>query len=339
MTEEQQTPPTHLLQDAYHRTIRDLRISVTERCNYRCFYCKPEFGFLEARHRKGILSYEEITRLARIFVGMGVEKLRLTGGEPLLRRDIEDLVRMLADIDGLHDLAMTTNAHLLTSKAKKLREAGLHRLTISLDSLRPERFAQITGQDSLAQVMRGIQAAEDAGFSPLKVNAVIVRGVNDDEIVDFAQYSRDTGHIVRFIEFMPLDEDKQWTNEKVVTQAEMVEKLREVGELVEKGRSYSSETASTFSYSDGRGNIGIIAPVTAPFCGQCSRLRLTAAGKLRTCLFSLEEHDLLDLLRKDPTDDEVIERIRAITLRKEPGHKIGQTDFARPDRSMSLIGG
>lgn len=327
------------LKDAYHRVIRDLRISVTERCNYKCFYCKPEFGFHEARSRAGILSYEEIARLARLFAGMGVEKIRLTGGEPLLRRGVEDLVRMLSEVEGLTDIAMTTNGHLLVSKAQKLRDAGLHRLTISLDSLKRERFAAITGQDSFDQVMRGIRAAEDAGFSPLKINAVIVRSVNEDEIKDFAHFSRETGHIVRFIEFMPLDEDKRWSHDKVVPQSEMIASLREVGELVEKGRSYSSETASTFTYADGRGNIGIIAPVTAAFCGQCSRLRLTAEGKLRTCLFSLHDHDLLQPLRDGTEDAALIDLIRAITWRKEAGHKIGQQDFSYPNRSMSLIGG
>lgn len=328
-----------LLKDAYHRVIRDLRVSVTERCNYKCFYCKPEFGFREARSRAGIMSYEEITHLTRLFVGMGVEKVRLTGGEPLLRRGIEDLVSMLSDIEGLADIAMTTNGHLLVSKARKLRDAGLHRLTVSLDSLRRERFASITGQDSLEQVMNGLRAAEDAGFSPIKINAVIVRGINDDEIEDFAHFSRETGHIVRFIEFMPLDEDKRWSHDKVVPQSELIQRLRGVGQLVEKGRSYSSETASTFSYADGRGNIGIIASVTAPFCGQCSRLRLTAEGKLRTCLFSLDDHDLLKPLRENVDDSVLIEMIRTITWRKEAGHKIGKQDFSYPNRSMSLIGG
>ena len=336
MTQEEEKT---LLKDAYRRVIRDLRISVTERCNYKCFYCKPEFGFHEARERAGLMRYEEIARLARIFASMGVHKLRLTGGEPLLRREIEVLVKMLAEIEGVDDLAMTTNAHLLPSKAKALREAGLRRLTISLDSLQRERFAKITGRDAFGRVMDGIKAAEDAGFSPLKINAVIVRGVNDDEIEAFAHFSRETGHIVRFIEFMPLDEDRRWTAESVVTQAEMIERLKGVGELVTKGRSYSSETASTFTYADGRGNIGIIAPVSAAFCGQCSRLRLTSDGKIRTCLFSQEDHDLLGLLRRGADDEALAAYIREITYRKEAGHRIGQQGFEPPSRSMSLIGG
>lgn len=328
-----------MLADSFGRVVKDLRISVTDRCNYRCFYCKPVEGFGQV-YRQGLLTYEEIVRLSRIFVEeLGVEKIRLTGGEPLLRREIETLVRELAAIPGVDDLAMTTNAYLLPFKARVLKDAGLHRLTISLDSLRPERFAEITRHNSLDRVMQGIAAAEAEGFAPLKINMVVIRNVNDDEILDFARFSRDTGHIVRFIEFMPLDEDRQWDRRRVVSQAEIVQRLEQLGPIEAVGRSYSSETATTFRYADGKGELGIIASVTSAFCGQCSRLRLTADGKLRTCLFSQNEHDLLTLMRKGATDEEVVACIRDATWKKEAGHRINAADYQYPERSMSLIGG
>ncbi len=328
-----------MLADQYGRQVKDLRISVTDRCNYRCFYCKPVDAFGQ-HYRSGIMSYEEIIRLSQIFVvEFGVEKIRLTGGEPLLRREIDLLVTEIAQIPGLQDLAMTTNAHLLPSKAHKLKEAGLDRLTISLDSLRPERFAEITRSDSLDRVLEGIDTAAKAGFAPLKINVVVIRGVNDDEIVAFGKFARETGHIVRFIEFMPLDEDKQWNRERVVSQAEIIEALEELGPLKSVERSYSSETANKYRYADGKGEIGIIASVTASFCGQCSRVRLTADGKLRTCLFSDNEHDVLSLMRQGASDEEVMNFIREAVFRKESGHRINMPDYVYPDRSMSLIGG
>jgi len=270
---------------------------------------------------------------------LGVEKIRLTGGEPLLRREIERLVSGIAKIPGLQDLAMTTNAHLLPSRAEKLKEAGLHRLTISLDSLRPERFAEMTRSDSLPRVLKGIEVAASVGFSPLKINVVVIRGVNDDEIADFARFSRDTGHIVRFIEFMPLDEDRKWNRDSVVSQAEILQALEQVGPIESIGRSYSSETANRFRYVDGTGEIGIIASVTAAFCGQCSRIRLTADGKIRTCLFSEKEDDVLSLMREGASDEDVLRFLREATWRKEAGHRINLPDYSQPERSMSLIGG
>ncbi len=327
------------LMDQFGRQVKDLRISVTDRCNYRCFYCKPVESFGHV-YRAGLLSYEELVRASRLFVEeLGVEKIRLTGGEPLLRREIEKLVEELAKLPGLKDLAMTTNAYLLPAKAQRLRDAGLKRLTISLDSLKPDRFAEITRHDSLDRVMKGIEAAEKAGFGPLKINAVVIRGVNDDEIPDFARFSRETGHIVRFIEFMPLDEDRQWDMTRVVSQATIVEKLKEVGPLEEIGRSYSSETANTYRYADGKGEIGIIASVTAAFCGQCSRIRLTADGKIRTCLFSQDEHNLLERMRRGDSNEQLLDYIREVTWRKESGHNINAPDYQYPERSMSLIGG
>lgn len=328
-----------MLVDRYGRYVKDLRISVTDRCNYRCFYCKPAEGFGQI-FRSSLLTYEEIVRLGRIFVQeLGVQKIRLTGGEPLLRKEIEKLVAMLVAIPGLTDLAMTTNAYLLPYKAKALHEAGLQRLTISLDSLRRDRFAAITRHDSLPRVMEGIAAAEKAGFHPIKINMVVIRGVNDDEILDFAKFSRETGHIVRFIEFMPLDEDRKWNRDKVVPLTEILSTLEQLGPLVPVGRSYSSETANKYQYADGRGEVGIIASVTASFCGQCSRLRLTADGKLRTCLFSQQEHHLLETMRAGASDDELIAWIKNVTWHKEPGHRINEPDYLYPERSMSLIGG
>lgn len=335
-TMQPQPPP---LMDQFGRQVKDLRISVTDRCNYRCFYCKPaeSFGHI---YRSGLLSYEELVRASRLFVEkLGVEKIRLTGGEPLLRKEIDILVEELASIPGLQDLAMTTNAYLLPAKAQRLRDAGLQRLTISLDSLRPDRFAEITRHDSLDRVFKGIQAAEDAGFGPLKINAVVIRGVNDDEILDFAKFSRETGHIVRFIEFMPLDEDRKWDMTRVVPQAEIVQTLEKLGPLENIGRSYSSETANKFRYADGKGEIGIIASVTSAFCGQCSRIRLTADGKIRTCLFSLDEDNLLERMRRGDTDEQLLDYIREVTWRKQAGHRITAADYEYPERSMSLIGG
>ena len=328
-----------MLKDRYSRVIKDLRISVTDRCNYHCFYCKPLHG-RRVKYRAGLMTYEEITRIARLFVDLGVEKIRITGGEPMLRRQLETLIRSLAALDGLRDLAMTTNAHFLTEeRAYQLRDAGLHRLTISLDSLRRKRFQEMTRQDALPRVLAGIQAAERAGFSPLKINVVVIRNVNEDEILDFAQFSRETGNIVRFIEFMPLDADQEWSHARVFPQTDILAKLQEVGKLVPLGRNSLSETANRFGFEDGRGEIGIIASVSNAFCGQCSRMRLTADGKLRPCLFSNVEYDLLERLRGGQTDQEIVEYIRHVTYRKEAGHRINDPNYTYPQRSMSFIGG
>lgn len=326
------------LRDSYGRTVKDLRLSVTDRCNYRCFYCKP-LGGMSERYSPGIATYEEFARITRLFAAMGVNKVRVTGGEPLLRRELEVLIRELAAIPGVDDLAMTTNAFFLPTKAKLLKEAGLQRLTISLDSLRRERFHEITGSDSLHKVMKGIEAAEEAGFGRMKINVVVTKGVNDDEIIDFAKYSRETGHIVRFIEFMPLDADKSWSKDKVVTQAEILEQLAQLGPLEPIEKSDFSETANKFRYADGKGEIGIIASVTAAFCGHCSRIRLTADGKLRTCLFSEGEYDLLKDIREGSSDEQLNEIIRQVVWKKEAGHKINEPDYHYPNRSMSFIGG
>lgn len=328
-----------VLKDSYGRTIRDLRVSVTDRCNFRCFYCLPH-GEPPAAPREQMLSYEEIEYAVDVFASLGVEKVRLTGGEPMLRRDIETLVSKLARVEGVRDLALTTNGFNLAERAAGLRAAGLDRITLSLDSLRPEAFQRITGTDLLERVLEGMRAAVRVGLTPLKVNAVIVRGYNDDEIVALAQFAREHALSMRFIEYMPLDSGHDWTREKVVSGAEIREAINDEFLLVEKRIERGSETAVRYRFADGApGEIGIIAPVTEPFCGACSRIRLTADGQIRTCLFSKVEHSLRDVLRSGATRAETVDFIRGVVMRKEPRHYINETHFTQPARTMSLIGG
>lgn len=295
--------------DTYKRPLRDLRISVTDRCNFRCTYCMPaeifheKFEFLK---RERLLTFEEITRVARIFVDMGVTKLRLTGGEPLLRQDIEVLVAMLAEIDGVDDIAMTTNAYLLPKKIDQLKAAGLQRITVSLDSLDNDVFRKMNGERSdVAQVLEGIDAAVAAGFKQIKINAVVQRGVNDHTLVEMAQYCRDNGHILRFIEYMDVGTMNDWRMDEVVPAKEIVERVNAVFPLKRAARNYSSETALRFEYEDGKGEIGVIASVTRPFCGACSRMRLSPEGSIYTCLFATNGTDLRAPLRDGATDDEL----------------------------------
>ena len=327
-----------VLRDSYGRTIGDLRISITDRCNFRCTYCIPEENF-QAKPRSEILSYEEILRLTRIFASFGIRKLRVTGGEPLLRPDLVPFVASLAAISGVEDLSLTTNGKFLPKFAGPLRRAGIQRINISLDSLRPERFFFLTRRNALEDVLQGIEAAVEAGFHPIKINAVVIRGVNDDEIADFARFAQRTGHTVRFIEFMPLDSGHHWSIEQVVPGREILERLRSEMELVPLAPRSDSETASRWGFASGPGEIGIIAPVTAPFCGNCNRIRLTADGQLRTCLFSMSEHDLKTPMREGETDSEIAARISGAVWRKEAGHRINQADFVQPERTMSCIGG
>ncbi|MGH9456346.1 MAG: GTP 3',8-cyclase MoaA [Thermoanaerobaculia bacterium] len=328
----------NVLRDSYGRTIGDLRISITDRCNFRCTYCIPVEN-VEWKRREEILSYEEIVRLTRIFARFGIRKLRVTGGEPLLRPQVTSLIERVAAIDGIDDLALTTNGKLLPAFAPALRAAGVKRLNVSLDSLRPEKFHLMTRRDALADVLQGIAAATAAGFHPIKINAVIIRGVNDDEIADFAQFARETGHTIRFIEFMPLDSGHLWSAEQVMPGREILERLREAFPLRPVAPRHSAETATRWGFADAEGEIGIIAPVTAPFCGNCNRVRLTADGQLRTCLFSLVEHDLKSPLRAGATDGELADRISQAVWRKEAGHRILEPDFVQPQRTMSCIGG
>jgi cyclic pyranopterin phosphate synthase len=327
-----------VLRDSFGRRINDLRISVTDRCNFKCFYCKSVEGPVHLR-KEHLLTYEEIERLARVLVRLGVRKIRLTGGEPLVRAKLEHLVLRLSQIPNLEDLALTTNGFNLFEKAEVLKKSGLKRVTISLDSLNRERFSQITKSRDLDNVLRSIEAAKRWGLEPVKINCVVVRGINHDEIPRFAELARTSDLGVRFIEFMPLDEDEQWTADKLVTGAEIFDALNQLYELVPLGATDSSETSQNYSFRDGKGSIGLVQPVSRPFCGECSRIRLTADGKIRTCLFSMKEHDIKELLREGVDDGTVMDRLREITLVKEQGHHINEPDFNSPPRTMSRIGG
>jgi cyclic pyranopterin phosphate synthase len=328
------------LRDAHNRVIRDLRISLTDRCNFRCFYCLPN-GEPPLARKATILSFEEIVYISEIFVSLGIEKIRLTGGEPMLRRNIESLVAKLSKLKpDLKDLALTTNGFDIPRKAEALWDAGLDRMTISLDTLDTRRFREITGSDSLEEVLEAIEAAKRYGFEPVKINAVIVRGVNDDELPDFARFARANSVDIRFIEYMPLDSGHDWDRSKVVAGREIFEKINAAYPLELKTAERGSETAWRYSFADGSpGGIGIIAPVTEMFCGQCSRIRLTADGQIRTCLFSTAEHDLRDYLRSGASRSELVEFIEASALKKEPSHRINEPDFAPASRTMSFIGG
>jgi GTP 3',8-cyclase len=329
-----------VLKDSYNRAIRDLRISVTDRCNFRCFYCLPN-GEPPLARKETILTFEEIEYISDIFVSLGIEKIRLTGGEPMLRRNIEQLVAKISKLKpALKDLALTTNGFDIPRRAEALKEAGLDRMTISLDTLDTRRFREITGVDSLAGVFDAIEAAKKFHFDPVKLNAVIVRGVNDDELVDFARFARNNAVEMRFIEYMPLDSGHDWSREKVVPGREIFEKINAAFPLELKDPSRGTDTAWKYRFADGEpGGIGIIAPVTEMFCGQCSRIRLTADGQIRTCLFSTVEHNLRDYLRSGATRSEVIEYIEHVTLKKEPSHRINESDFVPASRTMSFIGG
>ncbi len=331
---------TALLKDSYGRVIRDLRVSLTDRCNFRCFYCLPH-GEPPIAPKEQMLSYEEIEYVTEIFVSLGIEKIRLTGGEPMMRRDIETIIRKLSSLKpGLHDLALTTNGYFLPGRAEALREAGLDRITISIDSLKPEVFKSMTGVDVLDRVLEGIEAAQRAGLTPIKINAVIVRGHNEDEVVDFAAFAREHDVSMRFIEFMPLDSGHDWSRADVFSGREMFERINERFPLAPLKVRRGSETSARYRFADGApGEIGIIAPVTQAFCGACSRIRLTADGQIRTCLFSTVEHSLRDVVRGGATRTEIIEYIQSVVFKKEPRHYINDPEFMQPARTMSFIGG
>ena len=329
-----------VLKDSYGRAIRDLRVSVTDKCNFRCFYCLPHGSPEENAPKTSVLTYEEIELAVEVFVSLGVEKVRLTGGEPMLRRDIETLVSKLARVPGIKDLALTTNAFNLAERAAGLKAAGLDRVTVSLDSLRRAAFTEITGVDMLARVLEGIRAAQRVGLTPVKVNAVVVRGHNEGEVADMAAFAREHDVHVRFIEYMPLDSGHGWSRESVVSGAEIRRAINERFPLTAVGVERGSETATRYRFADGApGEVGIIAPVTEPFCGACSRVRLTADGQIRTCLFSKVEHSLRDVMRSGATRAEVAGYIESVVLKKEPRHYINETHFEQPARTMSLIGG
>lgn len=329
-----------MLVDAHNRTIRDLRISLTDRCNFRCFYCLPH-GEPSWANKEQLLSFEELEYIAEIFVSIGIEKIRLTGGEPLIRRDVPVLVEKLSRLKpALSDIALTTNGYDFVRHAEALKNSGLDRVTFSLDSLRPERFQEITGVDGLGRVLDSIETARQLGFSPVKVNAVIVRGRNDDEVVDFARFAIKNDVSFRFIEYMPLDSGHEWSRELVVAGREIRDAIDREVPLLLKNTSRGSSTSWKYKFADGSpGEIGIIAPVTEMFCGACSRIRLTADGQIRTCLFSTEEHDLRGVLRSGASREAIIDFIRAAVLKKEPGHRINDPEFVQPERTMSFIGG
>lgn len=327
-----------LLKDSYGRAIRDLRISITDRCNFRCFYCMPEEA-MEWKPKPEILTYEEIALLADLFASLGVNKFRVTGGEPMLRRDLESLIERLAQIEGVEDLAMTTNAHFLRGRAKALKDAGLHRLTVSLDSLNADRFAILTGRNELPQVLDGIDAAIEAGLR-VKINCVTIRGVNDDQARQFTEFAREKAVSIRFIEFMPLDNGKIWRRGMIVPGEEMRKRIEEIYPLERVKSDNPSETARRWRFADGApGEIGFINPVTQPFCGHCSRIRVTADGMIRTCLFSTVEHNIKRLLRTGASREDLIDFIVATIEKKEDRHHINDPGFAQPLRTMSCIGG
>lgn len=335
----QRSLPDRLV-DKFGRSITDLRVSITDRCNYKCVYCRT--GNEGAQYAE--LGIEDYLRMIRVFVGLGIEKVRLTGGEPLLRRGLLELIREVANlrtqVGQPLDLALTTNGHLLASLAQPLSDAGLGRVTISMDAVDPETFTRITRvPGSFEKVLAGVRAAQVAGLGPVKVNCVLLRGFNEDQIIPFAKFSREEGVIVRFIEFMPLEEGRTWTPQSVITLKEVVARLNEFRPLVPLAANSASETARRYTFDDGIGEVGIIAPVSEAFCGQCSRIRLTSDGKIRTCLFSQFDHDLYGVLRRGGTDADLTEFIHRTVRQKEARHHIGEPEFLKPSRSMVHIGG
>ena len=321
--------------DTFGRVHRDLRISVTDRCNFRCTYCMPEEG-MEWTPREHLLTFEEIERLAGILVNrFGVDGIRLTGGEPTVRARLPVLIEKLAGL-GV-DLALTTNGATLRLHAQDLKQAGLKRLNISLDTFKRDRFFELTRRDELEKVLDGIDAAVEAGFEPVKINAVVMKGVNDDEILDFVEFGRDKGVVVRFIEFMPLDADQAWSDDKVMSQQDILDIISDAYpiEPLERG----SSPAARWRYTDGGGEVGVIATVTQAFCDSCDRIRLTAEGAFRNCLFATNEYDMRAMLRGGATDDEIAEALKGAVMDKWAGHQIGQVHFIRPKKSMSQIGG
>jgi cyclic pyranopterin phosphate synthase len=347
-----------LLVDSHGRILRDLRVSITDRCNFRCMYCLPETEAAQNFYRghwahlpnpapivqqwvpkSSILSFEEIERLVRVAVSHGIQKIRLTGGEPLLRHDVENLVARLAKIDGIEDLAMTTNGFLFLQKGRALREAGLRRVSFSLDSLDRNNFKKITGRDGLDEVLQSIALAQELGFDPVKVNAVVIRDINDHELEALAGFARERSLSLRFIEFMPLDSARAWQKEMVVSGSQILNRLRQRFDLQPVPSTNASSTSKRWRFADGAGEIGIIAPVSEPFCGHCNRIRLTADGKIRTCLFSVTEHDLRSHLRNGISDQQLSALLKGIVWQKEARHHIGEPDFVPASRSMSCIGG
>jgi cyclic pyranopterin phosphate synthase len=332
-----QTGP-HILRDTFGRTVNNLRISVTDRCNFRCTYCMPEEGMVWL-DRKELLSFEEIARLARVFAGLGVKKIRLTGGEPLMRRELHLLVEQIARIPGIEDIALTTNGFFLAEQARALSDAGLSRITVSLDSMDPVRFSAMVRRDYFQKVWSALEAVEKLPLRPIKINTVIIRGVNDDEIEQFARLARTRPFHVRFIEFMPIGADDGWTAGKVFPTREIIARINAGEHALVPVEYHGSQPADRYRFEDGIGEIGFISSVSEPFCSSCNRVRLTSDGKLRTCLFSLGETDLKSMMRSGSSDEELAQAITAAVWLKEEGHLINRPGFVRPERTMSQIGG
>jgi GTP 3',8-cyclase len=330
--------PREPLIDGHGRRIADVRVSVTDRCNFRCQYCMPAEG-LPWLERDDVLTFEEIVRLAGLLAEMGVHDVRLTGGEPLVRRDFPHLAEMLAAVPGVEDLSVTTNGYLLERDAEKLVRAGINRFNVSIDSLQRDRFFEMTRRDALPRVLRGLEIlARFPEAHPIKVNAVAMRGFTEDEAIPFAEFARSHPYEVRFIEFMPLDADHNWTPDSVLSGDEIRAAIHAVHPLEAEPRD-AHATARVYRFADGKGKIGFINPVSEPFCGDCNRIRLTADGRLRTCLFSLNETDLRTPLRDGSSDDEIVRIVRDAVWRKELKHRVNEPGFVQPVRSMSAIGG
>ncbi|MFQ5717709.1 MAG: GTP 3',8-cyclase MoaA [Nitrospinales bacterium] len=320
------------------RTIVNLRISVTDRCNFRCVYCMPA-DHAEFMERSDLLTFEELTRLVRVVSTLGIHRIRLTGGEPLMRRDLPKLVRMISAVEGIDDVAMTTNGYFLKEQARSLKEAGLQRLNVSLDTLDREKFKHVSRRDCLNQTLEGLGEAAKVGFQSIKINSVAMRNFSETEILELVEMGRSKGFEIRFIEFMPLDADQAWRRDKTLFGHEIIEIIRKKHELVPVMDSLEAGPAMEYLFADGKGKVGVIAAVSNPFCDRCNRIRVTADGKLRTCLFSIAETDLKSLIRGGAGDDAIARTIRQAVRLKEPGHKINLESFERPQRAMHAIGG
>lgn len=339
MTADPLLPVTSQLIDSYGRSHNNLRVSVTDRCNLRCFYCMPEHD-PEFMPKASLLTFEEIERVVRVGTTLGIDRVRLTGGEPLVRRELHKLVAALVNVPGIRDVGLTTNGIFLAEQAQLLRDAGLSRLNISLDALDPETFRKMTRRDGFDRVLEGIQVAKQTGFLPIKLNAVSVRGLTEDQIVPFGEMARQGDVDVRFIEFMPLDAENEWERDKVLFAHEIIKILEaEFGPLDPVPGSDSRAPATHYQFRDGRGRIGLIASVSRPFCASCNRFRLTADGRLRNCLFSLDESDVRDLLRNGGADQEIADVMRKCIAAKKEGHEINSARFIQPERPMHSIGG
>ena len=329
---------SHQLKDSFGRTINNMRISVTDRCNFRCHYCMPEEGMVWMK-KDELLSFEEITRIVGIVARLGVNKIRLTGGEPLMRKELRHLVKQISNVDGIHDIALTTNGYFLKEQAAGLNDAGLTRMTVSMDSLDVLTFAEVTRRDYFDKVWEGLETLQALQLSPIKINVVLMRGVNDHEIEKFAELARTKPFIVRFIEYMPIGAGDTWDYSKVVPTREIISRIERQFPKLVPIEYHGSQPADRFRFEDGAGELGFISSVSEPFCSHCNRIRITSDGKLRTCLFSLHETDLKLMLRSGMTDETISDAIVEAVWKKEEGHLINQPGFVKPERTMSQIGG